>query len=243
MIVTPLAGPWLLGCLLIKSHWLGAHDINFYLATTPREWYIALGVVFAWTLPWLIGWVTLSVRWLNAVPLIVFEDRSARDALGTSWRRTRGTLLQWVLVLCGWFLIVFLVFVSSAGVVRWIVAWLLGSNLGGLSWTLGVVLVALALIGILGLVTLVAGKVGLALLVLAEYLALKPQDTAPVERTTPAWLEWARARGTGGRLGVCPNSARVGSPVGTQELNQTCPKRYQISPPIGAAPEPPRRTP
>lgn len=196
LISASLAGPWLAGCLLIKSHWLGSHDINYYLAATPREWYLALAVAVLWTLPWLTLGVMLFVRWLSAVPLIVFEDRTARDALAISWRRTRGTFLQWLLVLSGWILVVVIGFILSAGIIRWVTAWLLGANLGGLNWTLAVVLVALALIGASGMVTLVAGKVGLALLVQAEYLALKPPELTQVERPTTAWLERLRVRGT-----------------------------------------------
>lgn len=200
LVSAALVVPWVAGCLLIKSYWLGDHDINYYLAATPREWYLTLGLAILWTLPWLMLGAMLFVRWLSAVPLIVFENRAARDAIATSWRRTRGTFLQWVLVLSGWILVVLSGFVLSAAIVRWIAAWLLGSNLGGLSWTLAIVLVALALVGVSGLVMLVAGKVGLALLVLADYLALKPEDVAPVQRTVPAWIEHLRDRGA--RVGV-----------------------------------------
>lgn len=200
LVSAAFVGPWLVGCLLIKRHWLGAHDINYYLAATPREWFIALGAAAVWTLPWLIAWVVLFVRWLSAVPLIVFEDRTARDALATSWLRSRGTFWQWVLVLSGWILTVVGGSFATAAIIRWIAAPFLGLDMGGLNWTLAVALIALALIGVLGLIILVAGKVGLALLVLAEYMALKPQDVTSVRRTTPAWIENLRTRG--GRAAV-----------------------------------------
>jgi len=204
LIQTVVAGllilPWLLGCLLIKSHWLGAHDINYYLADNPREWYVALVVAALWTVPWVVAGMLIFVRWLSAVPLIVFEDQTTRNALVVSWRRSTGSFWRWVLVLTAWNLVVLGVFIGLAAIIRWTAAGLLGSQLGGLSWTLVVVIVSLSLIGLLGLFSLVVAKVGLALLVLAEYLARKPKDADLVVRVLPSWMEAARLRTA--RIGI-----------------------------------------
>jgi glycerophosphoryl diester phosphodiesterase len=190
--------PWLGGCLLIKSHWLSAHDINFYLSEQPKEWFVALAVAALWTLPWLLAAVALFVRWIHAVPLIVFEQRSARQALAVSWQRSSGSVRQWVLILVIWNLISFGAFFVVGALIRWIAAHLLGTALGSLDWTLAVVVTALGAIGLLGLINLIIYKLGLALLVLVAYDAMTPPDREPAPPPIPNWMERLR-----------PKSARV----------------------------------
>jgi glycerophosphoryl diester phosphodiesterase len=81
---------------------LGGHDINYYLSEQPREWWNAillaggLGAVFAVGLLWLIA------RWLFAVPLLVLGNLRPLEALGITWRATRGEALGLVRVFGAW---------------------------------------------------------------------------------------------------------------------------------------------
>ena len=190
--------PWLGGCLWIKMHWLGAHDINFYLSRRPPEWFFALAVAGFWTLPWLFAAVVLLVRWLHAVPLVVFEGKRPIEALAVSWRRSRGMVRSGVLVLALWILGAIGVFVLAGSLIRWAGAALLGSSSVGLGWTLGVVLSALGLMALLGLLVVVVSKVGLVLIVFSAYEAGIPNGTSPATFSLPVWLE--RLRPTNARL-------------------------------------------
>jgi glycerophosphoryl diester phosphodiesterase len=185
---------WLGGCLLIKSHWLSAHDINYYLSRQPREWFVALVVGGLWTLPWLVAAVALFVRWIHAVPLMVFEQRSARSALAVSWQRSRGSVWQWVMILVTWNVITIGAFFALGALIRWISAGFLGTSLGNLNWTLAVVLTSLGAIGLVGLVGLFIYKLGLALLVLVAYEVEIPPDQEPIPPLIPKWLEHLRPR-------------------------------------------------
>ncbi|RKX34023.1 MAG: hypothetical protein DRP71_08470 [Verrucomicrobia bacterium] len=184
--------PWLGGCVLIEAHWLGAHDINYYLTERPPEWFVALAVAGLWTLPWLVAAIGLFVRWIHSVPLIIFEQRSAREALAVSWQRSRGSVWRWVLVLVIWNLITIGAFFVLGALIRWIAANLLGTDLGSLQWTLVVVLTALGAIGLVGLISLIIGKVGLALLVLVAYEAETPPEQESMPPPVPGWMERLR---------------------------------------------------
>ena len=186
--------PWLGGCLWIKSHWLGAHDINFYLGTHPSEWYAALVAAVIWTVPWLLAAVGLFVRWLHTVPLIVFEGQRPLHALAMSWRRSKGTVWAGILVISLWNLLLGLLLLFLTALVRWVASSLLGAEPGGLGWTLAVVLTALGLLSLIGLMLLIINKVGLALLVLAAYEERVPDGDRPEPKPLPAWLERVRPK-------------------------------------------------
>ena len=73
--------------------WLGEHDINFYLAEKPPEWFRAVGVtgiaaaVSAIAIAWQLS------RWLHALPVLVQDPAAtAAEALAASERETCGRL-------------------------------------------------------------------------------------------------------------------------------------------------------
>jgi glycerophosphoryl diester phosphodiesterase len=69
---------------------LRAHDVNWYLATTPPEWWRLLALAGVLLAVWATLALRLLARWALAVPAVMHEGRSGIDALRTSARMTRG---------------------------------------------------------------------------------------------------------------------------------------------------------
>lgn len=89
------------GLLAIWHVFLGAHDINYYLAVRPPGWSHALMAAGAWTTVWLIVASWLLGRSLLVLPAWIDGHRPLRRALRRSWKRSRGghlPLLRLVLV-------------------------------------------------------------------------------------------------------------------------------------------------
>ena len=83
--------PFALAAGVVYLVLLRAHDINYYLAEHPPEFWIAafliglIGIGFAFLLARTIA------RWAFAWPLVVFEQVHPRQALGESARRAAGS--------------------------------------------------------------------------------------------------------------------------------------------------------
>ena len=96
--------------------WLGAHDINYYLAERPVEWQRSL---------WLIGLTGAAcaieialqlARWLYVLPILVLKsEATAQEAMAESLRLTRGRLWPLIRPLMAWWLLVAVV----AGACLW----------------------------------------------------------------------------------------------------------------------------
>ncbi len=101
MVLRVLIGvvPFLLAAGLVYFALLRAHDINFYLAQHPPQFWIAavliglIGIGFALLLARTIA------RWSFALALVVFENVHPRRALGESAKRAAGShaLILWSL--------------------------------------------------------------------------------------------------------------------------------------------------
>jgi glycerophosphoryl diester phosphodiesterase len=81
---------------------LTRHDINYYLDQHPPSWYMALGLgaVLAAGLGTIL--VLFYVSTIFAVPILLLEDRSVRDAIRESRARTRGARVWIGSIVIGW---------------------------------------------------------------------------------------------------------------------------------------------
>jgi len=81
---------------------LRGHDVNYYLAERPPEW--RSWVLLAGVLASVYGVLTLRrfATWIYTMPLVMFERRHAREALGTSETMLRGRLLRTIAPLVAW---------------------------------------------------------------------------------------------------------------------------------------------
>ena len=88
---------------LIASRLLHGHDINFYLATKPPEWLWTVRVTIVLLAGYALAGAALFVRWILAVPYVLFSGERPLECLRQSWRTTRGRL--WSVArpfLCWW---------------------------------------------------------------------------------------------------------------------------------------------
>ena len=86
VFLLPLAA----GVGLVYLLFLQAHDINYYLATHPPEWYRALALAGTWALIWAIGTGLFLLRLVYALPAWLNGERPIRQVFRSSWIRTRN---------------------------------------------------------------------------------------------------------------------------------------------------------
>ena len=111
---------------------LRAHDINYYLARHPSEFWIAailvglIGIAFALLLARTIA------RWAFAWPLVVFEQVHPRQALGESARRAAGSSGLILASLIMWGVSAFVLTSALTWVMRSLGLWIAPSVAGSL---------------------------------------------------------------------------------------------------------------
>jgi glycerophosphoryl diester phosphodiesterase len=188
IVLRLLAGalPFLLLIGLVSWAFLRHHDINYYLAERPPEFWAAavlaglIGAALASLLVWTVA------RWALALPLVLFEQVSPRRALAESARRSVGD--RWVIVsaVVSW-LLAGLALVTA-------VAWLRGaigrSAAPYFAGSLALILLFIAVLALLwvafGVAVAVVNASLLSQVLVRLYLRLgEPQDPRLPE--TPAW--------------------------------------------------------
>ena len=94
--VVLVSAPVVFCAVLVAQQLLGKHDINFYLAERPPEFFVAIGVGGLLV----VGLAALLLRlvsgWFLALPLLIFEGVSPRESLAISWKRLAGR--HWIVV-------------------------------------------------------------------------------------------------------------------------------------------------
>ena len=91
-----LLAPLLLWVAFLYRRFLHDHDINYYLAARPPEFYRALGLALPFAVAWAVAVVWLLVRILPALPAFFDGHRPAPTAAAFGWdvsRRRFWTLL------------------------------------------------------------------------------------------------------------------------------------------------------
>jgi glycerophosphoryl diester phosphodiesterase len=142
LILAPFGG--LIG--LVYFSLLSRHDINYYLQHRPTEFLVAVAIagLIATTLCVILARILL--RWLLAVPLLLFEGVEPRLALKTSAQRTRRKYLAMLCWLTAWILFSILLasaFSAPVGIFgRWLMP-LLAETLSGALLGVGLLLLAL----------------------------------------------------------------------------------------------------
>jgi glycerophosphoryl diester phosphodiesterase len=100
------AVPFALLGLASYSFWLGDHDINYYLAMRPTEFWIVLIVVLLLASGYGLVGVLLYLRWILAVPIRLLEGGSATAVLRASWSSVGGSVWRLARPMAGWWLLV-----------------------------------------------------------------------------------------------------------------------------------------
>ncbi len=97
--------PFAVAAALSYRWLLGEQDINFYLAERPPRFYAAcaIGGVLSLCAMALVAW--LFVRWLFALPILLFEDVPVWRVLRESADRTAGARRRLAWLTLGWLLL------------------------------------------------------------------------------------------------------------------------------------------
>lgn len=100
--LAPFAGLAGLTLLLLPLR----YDINYYLAARPPVFWVGVVIIVALLAGAALVFLALYVRWIFAVPALLFEGagpvsalRMSRRMIRGQWRRVGGVLLAWALVM------------------------------------------------------------------------------------------------------------------------------------------------
>ncbi len=98
---------------------LGGHDVNYYLASRPPAFLAVAAFAAALLVATVVVLATWTVRWIVAVPIVLFEARRPVDALGASHARVRGSGWRVAALIGGWQIVAVLVGALCYAGFRW----------------------------------------------------------------------------------------------------------------------------
>lgn len=99
-----LSAPFLVAGGLVYRALLTEFDINYYLSETPPAFWIAAPVIGVIGLVLAMLLLRVLTGWALALPILLFEGASARQALSLRRERARGSRLTVGVMLVGWIL-------------------------------------------------------------------------------------------------------------------------------------------
>jgi glycerophosphoryl diester phosphodiesterase len=162
--------PFILGIGLVYWLLLREWDLYYYINVQPPSWWIAVIIAGAISAGYLFLAAWLYVRWLFAIPVLVFEDATPLGALRKSWRQTRGRFRELAVPLAIWWVVVIISSVAMTWLVRAVAARLLEHSGLTLKVVVPVVAGTLVLIAILDIIWFIIGKIAHVLLMTDFYL-------------------------------------------------------------------------
>jgi glycerophosphoryl diester phosphodiesterase len=163
--------PFFALCFLTYNSLLRKHDITYYLVAKPPEWRTAfvLGCVFVFLNLVVITYIYL--RWLFAVPILVFERIKPKEALKRSWKQTRPVVLNMGVTLALWVIGLILLVTFFNWILKTLFAFSLGMAGLKLELVFPLVLVALTLLALANLFFVIMYKSGHVFLVIDFYFS------------------------------------------------------------------------
>jgi glycerophosphoryl diester phosphodiesterase len=171
LIIAPfLAALWGIYFLL-----LGDHDINFYLQQWPPKFRIAIALGIALALIFVGILLRLVSGWFLALPLILFENVPARNALGESSRKIVGNRPRVFWRLAFWLLFVFVANLAATFAIGKIAAWLVPTSIGSLAVLAGRVGLMMAIWVIVSFAINVVATISFAVILFECYREFCPK--------------------------------------------------------------------
>jgi glycerophosphoryl diester phosphodiesterase len=170
------AAPFLVLAVVIAAVLLRDYDINYYLATWPASFQLAvgLGVVLLVGLLAVVAW--LCAGWFLALPIVLFEPHAAAAAMAESRRRVAGSKRLVLLLLISWGAASFLVSVLATSGVVLVARQLVPLATGGLPQLVLAIGGTLAAWFAVGLLVNVLTTILFAAMITEVYRRLSPAD-------------------------------------------------------------------
>ena len=160
-----LAGlPFLAAAVLTYFTFLAEHDISYYLSVKPWQLWIALFISAIIGGSYLLLGAWLYIRWLFAIPALIFENARPIEALRKSWRRTRHRVIELAVPQAVWWIFILIASSVTALVLKAVFTFVLVHAGLNLYVILPVAVLALGAILITQLVWFILGKNGLYVL-------------------------------------------------------------------------------
>jgi glycerophosphoryl diester phosphodiesterase len=110
--------PFLAAGALIYFAFLAEHDINYYLSERPWQLWVALFISAIIGGSYLLVGAWLYIRWLFAIPALIFENAQPVEALRKSWQRTRHRVIELAAPQAVWWLFILLASFVTALVLK-----------------------------------------------------------------------------------------------------------------------------
>lgn len=174
-----VAVPFAAALFVLQKLFLGSHDINYYLAGHLGELAPALLIAVPILLIFALVALRLYLQWIFALPLVMLDGVSPRQALRDSKALTRGYKLRIAVALGIWWVIC-LIFLGLAGaMVRWIGGLLLDIRPPRLAGQLALLSVVAAGHLVLGFVFSSIGVTGHIALAWRFFRLARPRQAAP----------------------------------------------------------------
>jgi glycerophosphoryl diester phosphodiesterase len=174
--------PFLVVIGLIYVTLLGEHDINSYLKDKPPELWIALALAGITVAALVAVLLRLVTGWFFALPLVLFEDVPASEALRTSRERVTGqrrTLLCWIV---GWVLATLILSAVSLSLVLFLGRLLVPLAVGSLWFLVTAIGVTVILWAVVNLIVNLLSTTAFATMLLNLYRELGARDGFDLSR-------------------------------------------------------------
>lgn len=164
------------------TYWLllGKWDLYYYLNVQPLSWWIALSIAGVLLGAYLLVAAWLTVRWLFSIPMLVFENATAIEALKKSWQQTRGRIRDLAIPLAVCWVAVILFSLATTWLIGAAAAQLL-VHTDSLKVMVPTVLATLTVIATLDFMLLIIGKIAHVMLIAHFYLETAPAMQEPGE--------------------------------------------------------------
>jgi glycerophosphoryl diester phosphodiesterase len=150
--------PFLAACALTYFTLLGEHDINYYLSEKPWQLWTALLIFGFIGLANLLVGAWLYIRWLFAIPALIFEHARPIEALKKSWRRTRHRFIELAMPQAVWWVCILSASFAATLVLKAVFTYVLVQAGLNLFVILPVVVVAIGVIFTIDLFWFITGK-------------------------------------------------------------------------------------
>jgi glycerophosphoryl diester phosphodiesterase len=150
--------PFLAAGALTYFAFLGEHDINYYLSERPWQLWITLLISAIIVGSYLLVGAWLYIRWLFAIPALIFENAQPVEALRKSWRRTRHRVRELAMPQAVWWLFILFASIFTTLVFKAVFTFVMVHAGLNIFVILPVVAVALGVILIIQLFWFIMGK-------------------------------------------------------------------------------------
>ena len=110
--------PFLAAAALTYFTFLAEYDISYYLSVKPWQLWIALFISAIISGSYLLLGAWFYIRWLFAIPALIFENARPIEALRKSWRRTRHRVIELALPQAFWWMFILITSSVSALVLK-----------------------------------------------------------------------------------------------------------------------------